>query len=512
MSILIKGATIITMDSTNGAVPFVGDLLVEEDRIKDIGENIDLTGIQPDQVIDGHDRLVMPGLVNSHLHSWEALFKGRYDNMPLELWMLYAYPILGLEPLSERLIYLRTMLVGIESLKNGVTCVLDDVIELPTTRLGALSATFKAYEELGIRANCSGHIINKPFTETIPYTDELLPAELKNAVEETPPPSTDSYLELSEEAISRFHGKAGRLRYVIAPSGPQRCTEDLLVGANELSREYETAYHIHILETKTQAVTGHEFYGKTLIRYMHDIGALSERTSIAHSVWVTDEDIELMAAADCSVAHNAISNQKLGAGIAPYRKLLDAGINVGLGTDGIASNDTPRMFDVMHAAALLHKTTSPDYTQWPSASEIIRAATIGGARNAFIHEQTGSLEPGKKADLLILNTKSLNFTPLNDIRNHIVYCENGSSIEKVMVNGEIVVDQGKLAWVDEEALLEELRSYMPEFLAHHAEIEKINRQFEPYFAEIHKRCCAQRLGINRYSSDEQTWINSMHTY
>lgn len=501
MNTLIRGATVLTMDESRGARPFVGDVVVEGDRIRDVGERVDLGGFRVDREINGTDRLVMPGLVNAHVHSWEALLKGRYDNLPLELWMLYSYPILGLDPLSERLIYLRTMLMGIESLKNGVTCLLDDVIELPTTTLAALGATFGAYDDLGIRANCSGHIINKPFTDTIPFTDELLPEGLKAEVNASPPPSTEAYLELSEEAISRFHGKNGRLRYVVAPSGPQRCTEDLLVAAEELSREHATTYHIHILETKTQAVTGQEFYGKTLIEYMHDIGALSERTTIAHSVWVTDADIEVMADAGCSVAHNPISNQKLGSGIAPFRKLRDAGVNLGLGTDGVSSNDTPRMFDVMHAAALLHKTTSPEYEKWPRAEEILHAATMGGARSAYIHDQTGSLEPGKKADLVILNTKTLNFTPLNDVRNHLVYCENGASIEQVMVDGEIVVEGGRSTRVDEEALLEELRGRMPEFQEHYASVEKINRRFEPYFAEIHNRCCSRDIGINRFSSD-----------
>lgn len=501
---LIKNATIISMDSKRGAEPFRGDVLIEGDSIKEIGEGLEAPGVE---VIDGRDRLVMPGLVNSHLHSWEALFKGRYDNMPLELWMLYSYPILGLTPLPERLIYLRTMLVGMESLKTGVTCVLDDVLEMPGQSLDALEAVFRAYEELGIRANCSGHIINKYFTETVAYASEVLPQHLIDKVKEVPPPSTESYLEFCREAIARFHDRAGRLRYVIAPSGPQRCTEDLLLGADELSREHSTTYHIHILETKVQAVTGREFYGKTLIRYMHDLGVLNERTTIAHSIWVTDEDIELMAAADASIAHNAISNQKLGAGIAPLRKLLDAGVNVGLGTDGISSNDTPRIFDVMHVAALLHKVTSPDYTKWPNASEILRAATIGGARTAFVHDRTGSLEPGKRADLLVLNMKTLNFTPLNDVRNHVVYCENGTSIEKVIVNGDVVVSNGKLTRVDEEALLEELRGYMPEFQAQHAKVEALNREFEPYFAEIHRRCCAQQIGINRYSGDEREWAS-----
>ena len=503
MSLLIRNATILAMDGAHGSTPFRGDILIDGDRIAAIGGGVP----NPDtaQVIDGTDRMVMPGLVNAHLHSWEAMFKGRYDNMPLELWMLYSYPILGCTPLEARLIYLRTMLVGMESLKNGVTCVVDDIIELPGQSMEALGAAFQAYEDLGMRANVSGHIINKPFTDTIPYAAQLLPKELLDRVSKNTPPSTADYLEFSKEALSRFQNKHGRLRYVIAPSGPQRCTDDLLAAAHELAVKNGAPYHIHILETKTQAVTGREFYGKTLIRHMHDVGALSERTTIAHSIWVTDDDIELMGRARCSIAHNPISNQKLGAGIAPFRKLLDAGVNIALGTDGICSNDTARMLDVMHVAAILHKVTTPNYKLWPTADEVLRAATIGGARSAMIHDQVGSLEVGKKADLVILDTKSINFTPLNDLRNHVVYCENGTSITTVICNGEIVVKDGKLMRVDEAALLDELGSYVPKFQKHQAQVETINREFEPYFDQIHRRCCEQDVGINRYSSSESEW-------
>src|ERR1700691_5011703 len=157
MSLLIRNATILAMDGAHGSAPFTGDILVQGDRIAAVGQNVPA----PDgvQVIDGTHRLVMPGLINGHLHSWEAMFKGPYDNMPLELWMLYSYPILGCTPLDARLIYLRTMLVGMESLKNGVTCVVDDIIELPGQSMEALAAAFEAYDDLGIRANVSGHII-----------------------------------------------------------------------------------------------------------------------------------------------------------------------------------------------------------------------------------------------------------------------------------------------------------------------------------------------------------------
>lgn len=503
---LIRGARVITMDERSGADPVPCDVLIEGDRVAAVEPELEPGAA--DAVIDGRDRLVMPGLVNAHLHSWEALFKGRYDNLPLELWMLLSYPILGLTPLSPRLVYLRTLLVAIESLKNGVTSLLDDVIEMPGQSIEALEAVFDAYELAGIRASCSGNVMDRVFTDTLPFTDELLPEELVRAARAERRTSTEEYLAFSEEALDRFHGRAGRLRYVVAPSGPQRCSDELLVAAAELSERHATAYHIHVLETKLQAVTGQEMYGRSMVRHLDELGVLTERATLAHVVWVDDEDIARLARAGASVAHNAISNQKLGAGIAPFRRLRDAGVNVALGSDGISSNDTPRMFDVMKAAALLHKVTSPDYATWPSAAEILAAATTAGARSAAIGGEVGSLESGKRADLLILDLRSLNFTPLNDIRNHLVYCEDGSSIEKVMVGGEVMVENGRLTRLDEESVLEELRAELPAVMASHSEVEELNRAFAPYFAEIHRRCCARPMNMNRYSGDERSWLES----
>jgi 5-methylthioadenosine/S-adenosylhomocysteine deaminase len=503
---LIRDITVIAMDDEHGSEPFTADVLVEGDRIVDVAAPSSVDALPGDTVIPGRDRLVTPGLINAHLHSWEALFRGRYDNLPLELWMLLSYPILGLDPLPERLIHLRTLMVAIESLKNGVTCVLDDVIESPGQSLGALGAVFDAYEQAGIRANCSGNICNRYFTDTIPFANELLPADVLAQVHAVAPPTTEDYLGFSREALKRFDGRAGRLRYVIAPSGPQRCTEDLLVAANELSREHDTTYHIHVLETKVQAVTGHEFYGDTLVGYLDGLGALSERSTLAHGIWLTDSDIEALAGAGASVAHNAISNQKLGAGIAPLRKLLDAGVNVALGSDGGSSSDSARMSDVIKAAALLHKITTPDYEQWPTATEVLWAATRGGARSMRLAGETGAIAPGLKADLVIYDLRTLNFTPRNDLRNHLVYCENGSSIEQVMVGGRVVVRDGACTLVDEAAVLEELRELAPEFLARHGRVEEINRVFAPSFAEIHKRCCAVSLPINRYGGAEAAWL------
>lgn len=503
MSILIRNCRIIAMDTTHGSRPFTGDILVEGDRIAAIG---DLADRAAETVIDGRDRLAIPGLVNGHLHSGEALFKGRYDNMPLELWMLYAYPILGTMALSERMIYLRTMVVAMDSLKSGVTCVSDDIFEFPGQTMASLDAVFQAYADSGMRATVSSNIMDKRVLDTIPFTREVLPAALQQEIDALPTPDIAGYLAFCEEVFKRHHDREGRLRYMIAPSAPQRCTEEMLLASDEMARAHGVPFHTHIVETKVQGVSGPEMYGKTLVQYMHDLGILTGNVTIAHSIWVQDRDIALMGEAGVSVVHNAISNQKLGAGIAPLRKLLQAGVNVALGSDGISSNDTPRMFDVMRAAALLHKVATPNYDHWPLAEEILAAATINGARSAMIGDQTGSLEVGKKADLVLLDTNSLNFTPLNDLRNHLVYCENGSSVDKVMVNGEVVVDGGKLTKVDEAALLAELRDLMPAFREHHAGVEKQNSRLEPYFADIHKRCNLMDIGIHRLGA-EPTWAN-----
>jgi 5-methylthioadenosine/S-adenosylhomocysteine deaminase len=260
-----------------------------------------------------------------------------------------------------------------------------------------------------------------------------------------------------------------------------------------------------VLETKTQAVTGPEIFGKTLIRYMHDLGVLNRNVTIAHSVWVSDDDMMLMGEAGCSIVHNAISNQQLGAGIAPLRRLLDAGVTVALGTDGASSNDTLRIFDVMRVAALIHSASGPDYSRWLGATDILRAATIGGARSAMLEKETGSLEVGKRADLIVLRTDNIVFTPMNDVRKHIVYGENGSSLELVMVNGDIVFREGKLTHVDEAEVLREVRETVPAWLAEHGRIEDRNRVFEPYFAEIHRRATLQDIGLNRYAGDMPAW-------
>ena len=503
---LIRGATIIAMDAAHGAEPFAGDVLVEDDRIAAIGPGLDVADAT---VIDGRDRLVMPGLVNGHLHSSEQFFKGRYERMPLEVWLLYAYPLLMGPPIPERLLYLRSLLVAIESLKGGVTTICDCFFDPPRLSLERLGVVFSAYEDAGIRANVTNSIINIPVLDTLPYAREIVPKDLQALLDGGTYVTGAEYAEYCEAAFAAYdHRASGRLRYMISPSAPQRCTPDLLEACRDLALRHHTPFHTHVLETKTQAVTGPELFGRSLIRYMADLGLLNRNVTIAHSVWVSDDDMALMGEAGLSVVHNAISNQKLGAGVAPLRRLLDAGVTVALGTDGASSNDTLRIFDVMRVAALIHGVSGPDYGQWLTAADILHAATIDGARSAMRETETGSLEVGKKADLIVIRMDGIEFTPLNDPAKHVVYCENGGGIELVMVDGRVVARDGRLTLIDEAAILAEVRETVPAWLAGHALLEKKNAVFEPYFAEIHRRATLQDIGMNRYAGDAPLWPGS----
>ena len=493
---IIKNATVLTMCAQHGSRPFEGDLLIENGRISAIGQSL---AASPDAtVIDGKNRLVMPGLINAHTHSSETFFRGRYEGMPLEIWLLYAYPLLMGPVIDERLLYLRSLLLAMESLRNGVTTICDDFFDPPAHDLKRLSAVFKAYEDAGIRANVSSAAMNIHTLDALPYAREVMPPELQKQLDFGPPMSANAYMDYCRSAFSALHGTAGRINFMLAPSAPQRCTAELLQACHELAVKMGVPLHTHILETKTQAVTGHELYGKSLIAYMHDLGVLTRNTTVAHSVWVSEQDIELMGAARCSVAHNAISNQKLGAGIAPIRQLMNAGVTVGLGTDGVSSNDTVRIFDVMRVAGLIHSVSGPDYKEWIFADDILKMATIGGAHTAMLENITGSLEVGKAADLLILDLTTLSFTPLNDVARHLVYAENGSSIETVMVAGEIVVHQGRMRSIDEAAILAEIRELVPAHLAEHAKLEQRNAAFHSTMAEIHRRATSKDIGMNRY--------------
>lgn len=484
--VLFRNATIVAMDKRHGATPFVGDLLVEGSRISAIG-----TALAPPpgtRVIDATGKLLMPGLVNSHVHSSEMLLRGRYEKMPLEVWLLYAYPFLMNDPIGLRLLFLRSQLLAIESIRAGVTTICDDFFDPPRHDMERLATVFRAYGEAGLRANVSAGVMNVPPLDAIPNGHEIVPPELARLLDFGQMQQFSDYRDFADDVFGTLHGSyEGRLRFMLAPSAPQRCTADFYVGCYEMAVDRGVPFHTHVLETRVQAQTGQFLHDKSLVAYMNDLGVLGRNTAIAHSVWVTNEDIAVMGKAGVSVLHNVVSNLKLGSGIAPARRLLDAGVTMALGTDGVSSNDTASVWDLMRTAGLVHTLADAAPDNWLGASDVLSMATIGGARSAMLDTETGSLEVGKSADLLMLDLQSIAFTPLNNIVRQLVHAENGSSLELVMIDGTVVLEYGKITLLNESAILDELRELLPTYQAEHTELEERNAVFHASFLEVYRR-------------------------
>jgi guanine deaminase len=227
--------------------------------------------------------------------------------------------------------------------------------------------------------------------------------------------------------------------------------------------------HIHVLETRMQAVSGQRLYGRTLPEHLDAIGFLSPRTCFEHGIWLTDSDVELVRDRGVTVVHNPVSNLKLGSGIAPVPQLLDHGVNVALGTDGMCSNDGNDMFATLKTAALLHKLWEVDYERWLGADEAWTMATAGGAAAAGDRGGLGRLEPGRRADLVLLDLDSLVFTPLNDPLRQLALGSATSAVSSVMVGGEWRLRDGRVLGVDEAQVLAEGRSRGREVVSRHDE-------------------------------------------
>lgn len=500
MKTLIKGGTVLlgkehTAEQT--------DIYIEDNTIIAIGKNLSMAA---DEVIDAREQLIIPGLVNAHLHSDENLFKAQFDNLPLELWMLYTYPTLMYGPFSKRLIYLRTMLGAIEMVKHGVTLVQDDVSEYPKATLEGTDAVMEAYRDIGMRASVTTNLCDKQWKDKLPYIAQMLPEDIKEAY----PPAADKeeLYALLEQMIAKWHNPGGMTNVVLAPVAPQRCTDEFFIGMNKLGEKYNLPIHTHVLETKMQQVTGREFYNSSLIEHMEQIGVLSDRTTIVHSVWLTDKDIELIAKAGATVVHNPASNLKLGSGIMPYAKIKAAGINLALGSDGMSSNDNQSIFEAMKLCGLLHKVTTPDYSKWPEVEDVFTAATYGGARSTRRDDHVGIIAENKRADLVFLDMNTPAFTPRNDLIKHLVYCENGSSIVRVMIDGKTVVKDKEILTVDEKGLLRELNGMMEEFRKEYGKTKEWADKLFPYVDEVYRKCYRQSTGLNRWSGNEIRWIES----
>ena len=500
--LIIRGAQVLALDDADHHWP-QADIVIENGRIAAIGPDAArawvATSAPPARTIDGTGLLAIPGLINAHFHSPGNLMKGSLPGYPLEIFMLHEVPPLAAEGDAARLAYVRTMIGALEMLRRGITTVHDDAYHVPVASTESIDAIMQAYADVGIRATVAIDQPNVAETEKLPYLAQLLPPDERRALDAAPRQTTAELLGLYRHLIDRWHGAAGgRLAAAMSCSAPQRVTTDYFAGLSALSKEHDLPFNIHILETKLQRVLGQEKFGRSLVRYVHDLGFLDERMMVIHAIWVDDEDIRLLADAGCTVAHNPVCNLRLGSGVMPYRRLRDASVPVCLGTDEMNTDDSANLWFVAKTAALIHTLASPDYTTWPQPDEILRAATRNGARALRRDGSLGQLAVGCEADITLLDLDTVAFTPLNDLKRQLVFCEDGASVRMTVVAGRVVFDRGEITTVNERALRDEMRELMLAGREQTQRAAEHAKRLEPYYREMVLQAASQDVGMNRW--------------
>lgn len=500
MITVIRNARVLTLDARDSE-HVEADIVFSGNEIKAVGPGAGASATGKGvRTIDGKGLLAMPGLVNGHFHSPGNFMKGALPNTPLELFMLYEVPPLMDRLATPRFAYVRTMLGAIEMLKQGVTAVHDDCFFVPVVTNEEVDSVMRAYGDSGMRATVTLDQPNVVEHQKYPFLKELLPAHLLARMDAVRLMSDTELQDHYHRFIETWHGAAGgRLRSAVSCSAPQRVTPIYFRALGRIARELDIPFNMHILETRLQRVLGQEKFGKSLIRYAHDMGVLNEQAMVIHAIWVDDDDIRLMAESGCSVAHNPVSNLKIGSGAMPFRRLQQAGINVCLGNDEASTDDGINLWTVMKMAGLLHNIGGPDYENWPQPTEILSAITSNGSKAMRLPRPTGRIAQGHAADIILLDLNTLPFTPLNDVRRQLVYCENGSSVVTTIVDGEIVMENRILLTVDEEALKAEARMLAVEFADYMARCKSAADELEPYYRQMYLQSLETPVPMNRWA-------------
>jgi 5-methylthioadenosine/S-adenosylhomocysteine deaminase len=415
MRILIKNAIILTCENDEY---FRGCIEVTDDRITGAYSGAAADTKLFDRVIDADKMIALPGLVNAHTHAAMTLMRNYGGGLGLEDWLKKK-----IFPVEEKLggtdIYYGTLLAGIEMIRSGTTSFADMYF--------SPDSICKAAEELGLRANVCAQPID-PVNKNSEY--------LKGFLEKWD------------------GGPDSRIKpYVMVHSAYLYGEKELMISAR-IASEMDTGIHTHLLETKKEYCEGIDKYGMDNAEEMDKCGIFDVPVIAAHCVHVTDKDIALLAAKNVNVVHNPTSNLKLGSGIAPLQKMMDAGINVCLGTDGAASNNTLDMFEEIKLAALLQKGANQDPEQLKSL-EVLKMATVNGARSLGFGYGFGTIKTGAKADIILIDTDKPHFTPLNDPYEAIVYTCHGSDVDTVIIDGRILMEKRKLLYIDEEKIIAE---------------------------------------------------------
>lgn len=489
--LLIRGGQVYDHDGDVHHPP-VADILIENDRIAAVGPR--LATEDNLEIIEASGRLVVPGLINAHYHSHDTLCRGLFEELPLEMWLLYTLPMGQNRSLEE--VRARTLVGALESLRCGITTV-QDMLGLTPLNDRYTDTVLSAYREAGIRVVFSPMVWDVPPIAMVRHRDTL-PQDVQEMLGVTSLPMREQ-LDYLEHQFKHRPAR-GTLHWAIAPFAPQRCTPKMLEALAELANKHDLSVYTHVYETKGQALIARELFGEydgSLISYLERAGMLGPRLNIVHSVWITRHEADRMAAAGAGIVLNHLSNLKLKSGIAPVCDLRDSGVRLALGCDNCSGSDVQSVFQAMKMFCLLAAVSEPE--PGPGlAHEVLRHATLGNARTAGLDRELGAIRPGYKADLILIDLDDAAYLPYNSAARQLVYTESGRAVESVIVNGRIVMQDRKIKTIDEDALRREVAGLMRHFIADYEAIVASRKRALPYMLEAHRKVWQADVGMNRF--------------
>ncbi|MEN9204626.1 MAG: amidohydrolase [Thermostichales cyanobacterium SZTDM-1c_bins_54] len=460
MSWTIRGALVATPTGYERV-----DVQVTGGRIAALGSGLE------GETIEAEGCLLLPGLVNAHTHSLEVWTRGLIGPLPLELWLAELYDLV---PVTPEKVYWSALATGVDTLLSGGTALVDHLVLLPGQEEETLAAACRAYRQLGIRAFVAPLVQDLPLPAAMPqggmgrdWGSYLRPRE------ET--------LQLLRHLIQTFHRPEEGITLLLGPTGMQLCTDEFFLGCVELSREFNLGRHTHLLETRAQMLLAQEKYGGSAVAHLHKLGFLDRRTSLAHCVWLTPEDTEILAATGATVVHNPLSNLRLGSGIAPVLKYRQAGVNVTFGCDGSASNDGQDLLEAIKIGSLLHNITDPDYRHWLTAYQSLHMASSGAAKGLGEDHDWGSLAVGQAADLLLCDLTHLSLLPQTDPLQLLFWGRPVGVVKHSWVKGQPVVRNGIPVGCDLEELRRALWQYSQGVVS---PSHRTLHQIEPHYRQV----------------------------
>jgi cytosine/adenosine deaminase-related metal-dependent hydrolase len=475
----------------------LADILVEDDTIREIGAPGCPAPAEAVEV-SAQRRLLHPGLVNAHTHGHGNLAKGMGDRWTLELLLAAAPWITGNRTAEDK--YLSTLLGAVEMVMKGCTACYDLSFEWPLPTAEGLALAGKAYADLGMRAVVAPMVANRSFYEAIPGLSDALPQPLRERVAELHLPPDDATLAAIRGVLRGWSFDRDQIRPAVAPTIPHHCSDRFILGCADLAREFALGLHSHVAESKVQAVTGVRLYGRTQTAHLDSLGVLGPHFTVAHGVWLDEDDMGRLGDHGASVAHNPGSNMRLGSGLADARAMLERRVNLGIGTDGASCSDNQNMYEAMRLASFVSKVQGPDWRRWLSTREAALAATEGSARALGFGDLIGRLAPGYKADIVMLDLDHPNWLPFNDPVNQLVHTEDGTAVASVMIGGRLVVENRRPLTVDLDRLRDRAAATRERLAAVNVDNRRLYEALEPVVGSYCPALARTPYHVHRYGA------------